>query len=314
VSRVIVTGISGRIAQVVAQRLLDEGHEVIGIDRRPWGDAPKAISMYAVDIRKRAAEEVFRRHRPEAVVHMATVTHLVARSEERYRINLGGTRAVFDYARAYGVEQAIFVGRHTYYGAGPESPLYHTEDDPPMAVSTFPELSDLVAADLYATTALWRDPGLVTSVLRVCYTLGPTGHGTLSAYLRGPRVPIILGYDPLFQFMHEEDVAHAITLTLEKKLRGVFNVAGPQPVPLSVLVRGTGRSVVYLPEFVFNALLGRFGLPRLPRGALTHIKHPVVIDASAFKKVTGFHPEKDEAACMREFADAYPVLAAAASA
>jgi UDP-glucose 4-epimerase len=183
-----------------------------------------------------------------------------------------------------------------------------------MAVSTFPELSDLVAADLYATTALWRDPGLVTSVLRVCYTLGPTGHGTLSAYLRGPRVPIILGYDPLFQFMHEEDVAHAITLTLEKKLRGVFNVAGPQPVPLSVLVRGTGRSVVYLPEFVFNALLGRFGLPRLPRGALTHIKHPVVIDASAFKKATGFHPEKDEAACMREFADAYPVLAAAASA
>src|SRR5207244_3781103 len=154
-------------------------------------------------IRKRAAEDVFRKVRPDSVIHMATVTHLVERSEERYRINLGGTRAVFDYCRAYGVKQAIFVGRHTYYGAGPESPLYHGEDDPPMAVSTFPELSDLVAADLYATTALWRLPELRTAVLRICYTLGPTGHGTLAAFLRGPRVPLILGYDPLFQFMHE---------------------------------------------------------------------------------------------------------------
>ncbi|HVY44710.1 MAG TPA: SDR family oxidoreductase [Minicystis sp.] len=312
-SRVLIPGIAGRVARLVAQRLVDDGHEVIGIDRRTWPTAPKSIAMYAVDIRKRAAEEVFRKHRPDAVIHMATVTHLVERSEERYRINLGGTRAVFDYARAYGVKTAIFVGRHTYYGAGPESPLYHPEDDPPMAVTTFPELSDLVAADLYATTALWRDPELCTAVLRVCYTLGPTGHGTLAAFLRGPRVPMILGYDPLFQFMHEADVAHAICLALEKRLRGVFNVAGPQPVPLSVAIRGTGRKPVPLPEFVFAAALGRFGLPRLPRGALTHIKYPVVVDASVFQKATGFHPERDEAACMREFEDAFPPVPAAAT-
>ena len=161
------------------------------------------------------------------------------------RINVGGTRAVFEHCKAYGVKHAIFVGRHTFYGAGPDSPLYHTEDEPPMALGTFPELADLVAADLYAANALWRTPELVTTVLRICYTLGPSGHGTLGTFLRGPRVPTILGFDPLFQFMHEDDVVRALALALEKQLRGVFNVAGPDPVPLSSLDSGdraAGRS------------------------------------------------------------------------
>jgi UDP-glucose 4-epimerase len=259
-----------------------------------------------VDIRKRAAEDVFRKRRPNVVVHMATVAHFAAEREERYRINLGGTRAVFEHCRAYGVEHAIFVGRHTYYGAGPESPLYHTEDEPPLALSTFPELADLVAADLYAATALWRYPEMTTSVLRMCYTLGPTGHGTLASFLRGARVPTVLGFDPLFQFMHERDVVRAIFLTLEKRLRGVFNVAGPPPVPLSMIVHETGRKVVPLPEFLFTAMLGRFGLPGLAPGAVSHIKYPVVIDARAFQAATGFSHEIDEARAMREFRQAFP--------
>src|SRR3954462_6204054 len=119
--RVLIPGIAGRLGMMMAERLLAEGHEVIGMDRRPWRDAPAGVEMHEVDIRKRPAEDVFRKRRPEAVIHMATVTHLVERTEDRYRINLGGTRAVFDYSRAYGVSQAIFVGRHTYYGAGPET-------------------------------------------------------------------------------------------------------------------------------------------------------------------------------------------------
>lgn len=306
--KVLIPGISSKIGHMVAARLLEKGHAVIGIDRRPWPDAPSEVEMHEVDIRKRAAEDVFRKVRPDAVIHMATVTHLVAKTEDRYRINLGGTRAVFEHCRAHGVPHAIFVGRHTYYGAAPDSPLYHTEDEPPMEVHTFPELADLVAADLYAATELWRFPELTTTVLRMCYTLGPTGHGTLSTFLRGPFVPTILGFDPLFQFMHEVDVVSAICLALEKRPRGVFNVAGPQPVPISVLVREAGRTAIPLPEFILRSALGRFGLPRLPPGALSHIKYPIVIDSSAFRAATGFHHEVDEVRAMHEYRDMFPIL------
>jgi UDP-glucose 4-epimerase len=300
--RVLVTGIAGKMGRLVGHRLAASGHEVIGIDRRGWHDAPAGVALYTSDIRKRAAEEVFRKHRPQAVIHMATVTHITTRkSEDRYRINLHGTRAVFDHSHNYGAERVIFAGRHTYYGAAPDTPLYHKEDEPPMAMSTFPELSDLVAADLYAGSALWRYPELRTTILRVCYTLGPNRQGTLASFLRGPRVPTVLGFDPLFQFIHEEDAAEAICLALEKNTRGVYNVTGPDPVPLSLLIRETGRGSIPVPEPLFRFAIGRFGLPRLPRGAIEHVKYAVVMDGSLFRETTGFQHRYDEDETMQAF-------------
>jgi UDP-glucose 4-epimerase len=51
--KILIPGVSGAIARRVALRLKEEGHEVVGLDRRPWPDAP--IEVHEVDIRKRAA-------------------------------------------------------------------------------------------------------------------------------------------------------------------------------------------------------------------------------------------------------------------
>jgi len=299
--KVLITGIAGHLGRLVASRLHRDGWDVIGIDRRPWPDAPRGMELFREDIRKRPAEDVFRTRRPDVLIHMGTVTHFTTRFEQRYRINLGGTRAVFDHAAHYGVQQAIFVGRHTYYGAASDAPLYHHESDPPMAVSTFPDLADLVAADLYAGTALWQHPEMATAVLRICYTLGPSRGGTLANFLKGSAVPTVFGFDPLYQFMHEWDVVDAIALAVEKKIRGVFNVAGPQPVPLSVLVRATGQRRIPVFESAFDFVTGRAGLPDLPDGAKNHLKFAVVIDDAAFRAATGFEHRFDEAATMEAF-------------
>lgn len=301
--KILIPGISGGIARRLARKLAAKGQEVIGIDPRPWPGAPRAIELHAVDIRKRGAEDVFRRARPDAVIHMATVSAITARTEERHRINLGGTRAVFGHCEKYGVKQMVFVGRHTYYGAAPDGALYHTEEEPPQGLDTFPDLADLVAADLYAANALWRNPKMTTVVLRLCYTLGPTRHGTLGTFLAGERVPLVLGYDPLFQFMHEEDAVTAIMLALEKRLNGVYNVAGPQPLPLSVVARESGRIPVPLPELLIRAMIGRFGFPQLSAGALSHVKYPVIVDASRFVRETGFRHEHDEGETLRMYRD-----------
>ena len=299
--KVLVTGVSGRIGRIVARRLLFEGHELLGIDRRPWPDAPKGLKMFNADIRKRPAENVFRTERPDAVIHMATVTYFTSRRAERNRINLGGTRRIFEFSATYGVKQVVFVGRHTFYGAAADSPLFHTEQEPPMAVSTFPELADLVAADLFAGSALWRYPSMKTAVMRSVYTLGPSRHGTLASFLRGPLVPAIPGFDPLFHFIHEEDAAKAICLGLTQSLNGVYNVCGPQPVPMSTLIDVTGRRRVPVPEPLLPRVLGRFGLPRLPSGAMAHLKYPVVIDDSLFRETTGFEHDYDEVQTMEAF-------------
>lgn len=304
--RVLITGISSQIGRLVAMRLAEQGHQILGIDRRVWPTAPEGIEMFEADVRKRRAEDIFRTRRPDVVIHLATVTHFSANPQERYRINLGGTRAVFDHCNTYGVKQAIFVGRHTFYGADADSPLFCSESEPPMAMATFPELADMVAADLFAGSALWRFPKIDTVVLRFCYALGPSQGGTLASYLRGPRVPTVMGFDPLYQFMHEEDVSRAICLALDERMRGVFNVAGPQPIPLSLLIRATGRQRLPVPEPLLGTMLGRFGLPDLPPGAINHIKYSLVIDDSTFRKQTGFQHEFNEIETMDAFLNADP--------
>src|SRR5439155_24998003 len=103
---------------------------------------------------------------------------------------------------------------------------------------------------LYAATALWRVPQMTTSILRLTYTLGDSGTGTLANFLKGRRVPMLLGFDPLFHFIHEEDAATAIQLALEKSLRGIFNAPRAQPLPLSVVAAQAGRRTVREPDVV----------------------------------------------------------------
>ena len=305
--KVLIVGVGGALARLVALKLRESGHSIIGLDRRPWWDAPRDIQVHEVDIRKRAAEDVFRRERPDCVVHMATVNALSASGEERARINIAGTRAVFDHSVAHGVKHVVVVGRHTYYGASADSPLYHTENEPPNGIGNFPELADLVAADLYAANMLWREPSITTTVLRLVYTLGPSKTGTLSSFLRGKRVPMVFGFDPLFQFLEEDDAARGIMTAVEKRPRGIFNVCGPSPVPLGVIARETGRTVVPVPEPILVRMLGRFGFPNLPRGALEHIKYPIVVDGSAYRAATGFAHNTSEVEALRRYRRISPV-------
>ena len=93
----------------------------------------------------------------------------------------------------------------------------------------------------------------------------------------------------------------------------MFNVAGPQPLPLSVIAHEAQRRTLPLPEPLLALMLGRGGLPRLTRGALAHIKFPIVVDASAFRAATGFAHKYDELTTVQMFADAFPATTRAAS-
>ena len=151
------------------------------------------------------------RRRPDAVIHMATVTHLVVQQRgalpHQPRRHARGLRAL---PAPTASKHVVFVGRHTYYGAAPDSPLYHTEDEPPMAARARSPSSPTSSPPI--STPPPRSGALPSSPRPCCasvYTLGPTGHGHARDVPARPRVPTVLGFDPLFQFMHEQDVVSA---------------------------------------------------------------------------------------------------------
>ena len=83
-------------------------------------------------------------------------------------------------------------------------------------------------------------------------------------------------------------------------------MAGPQALPLSELIRVTGRVPMRMARVLHPLLLGRFGLPSLPAGAVAHIKYPIVISDRAFREATGFRHRHGEYETLAAFLDACP--------
>jgi UDP-glucose 4-epimerase len=290
--KVLITGIAGGQGRLLARRLL-ENYEVCGVDRVPWEGHPRGVTVHEVDLRKRKLEDVIRTELPTAVVHMAFIRHFRADPRTRHDVNVRGTKKLLDHCVHYGVQQLVVMSSGYIYGALPENPFYMDEEHAPEASRSYPEIRDLVEMDALAGSFLWQHPHIRTCVLRPVGTLGYFVHSLVGAYLRQPRIPTVLGFDPMMQFIHEEDVCEAIALALQHNLQGVFNVTGPGEVPIHTAIRETGGRAIPLPEPVLRLLFRRlfaWGVWPFPEGVIDYLKYPVTLSGKRFIEATKFRP------------------------
>jgi UDP-glucose 4-epimerase len=288
--KVLITGISGGQGRLLTRRLL-ENYEVCGVDRTPWEGHPRGVEIHVVDLRKKKFEDVIRTEMPTAIVHMGFVRHFRAGQDVRHDVNVRGTKQLLDHCVHHGVQKLVVLSSSYVYGAFPENPYYMDEDSPLSASRSYPEIRDLVEVDTLASAYLWRYPHIRTCVLRPVNVLGYYVHSMIGQYLGEKRVPTAMGFDPMLQFIHEEDLSEAIALALEHNLQGVFNVTGPGEVPLHTAIRETGGSAFPVPEPVMRPLfdrLFRWGLIPYPPGAIDFLKYPITISGSRFVDATGF--------------------------
>lgn len=258
-----------------------------------FGDGTR-VRVYVLDLLKKKLEDVFRHERPSAVIHLAFVRHFRLDAEHRHEVNVIGTKRILEHCATYGVRQLTVMSSAYAYGALAENPSYVDEDHPLNVSRTYPELRDLAEVDTLCASFLWKHPEVRTAILRPVSTLGDSVHSAIGRYLRLRWVPMLMGFDPMMQFIHEEDLARAILCTLERKLRGVFNVVGPGAVPLHVAIAETGGSALTLPEQVARPIvreLFELGLYPFPPGAIDFIKYPCTVSDRRFVAATGFKPK-----------------------
>jgi UDP-glucose 4-epimerase len=289
---VVVTGASGAFGRILMPRLARAGHRVVGVDRSPWPECPKEIPFHKVDILKRGFDDVLRAVHADAVIHLAIIHKFAASQRERHRVNFNGTARVIEASFEHGVKTLVVGSRATVYGALADQGEFLTEKHPPGGGAMFSDMQDLVGADLYATGQLWRYPDHRLSVLRLVNVLGPHMNTLLQRFLLQRRIFTVAGFDPIYQVMHEDDMALALQLALEQDLRGVFNVAGPGTLPLHALIRESGGSKIPLPEPLVSALKGRLGFPRIPDGAVAFLKYSCTVDDALFRKITDYRPTR----------------------
>jgi UDP-glucose 4-epimerase len=292
VEKVLITGISGGQGRLLARRLL-ESYEVCGVDRVAWEGHPREIAFHSVDLRKKRFEDVIRTELPTAVVHMGFIRHFRAGESVRHDVNVRGTKQLLDHCVNHGVQALVVLSSSYVYGAFPENPYYMDEDSPLSASRSYPEIRDLVEVDTLASAFLWRYPHIRTCVLRPVNVLGYYVHSMIGQYLREARIPTVMGFDPMMQFIHEEDLSEAIALALEHGLQGVFNVTGPGEVPLHTAIRETGGTALPIPEPIIRSLferLFRWGLLPYPSGAIDYLKYPITVSGDRFVDATNFRP------------------------
>jgi UDP-glucose 4-epimerase len=289
---VAITGIAGNLGRALA-KLLHTETRVVGIDRRPFREKPKDIEHHQVDIRKKRVEEVFRRGRVEALIHLGVMHDPRMPQAEAHSFNVVGTQKVLDLCLRHGVRKVVVLSSANVYGPLPGNPNFLPEETPLMAAAHFSEMADLIEVDMYAQSFMWRHPELETVILRPVNIVGPTVRNAPSNYLRLERPVTVLGFDPMVQLIHEEDVCGALALALRSGARGVYNVTGPGEVPLSAVLAELGRRPVPVPHFLVRSLVKRLFDARLssfPPGEIDHIQYLCAVDGSRFARELGFAP------------------------
>lgn len=297
---ILVTGAAGPLARLVAEALVDhpalDGAELLGADVRPM---PPGTSFpgpfYQAYYTQRKIDDVFRRHRPDVVVHLGRIRGTELESfQRRFTQNVLGTRNLLEQALRHGARRVVVLSTYHVYGAHQHNHVHIGEDEPLRASQIFPELADAVELDHAAAAFLWRHRKVETVVLRPCNIVGPSLNNMISRLLRsGRRVPTLLGYDPVMQFLHEADAARAIAEAVAKdRAWGVYNVAGEGVVPWSHAIRLAGAEPLPVPHVLAYPLVGMLARWRLvfPKHLMDYFRYPTVIDDDAFRADFRFAP------------------------
>src|SRR5207237_9254631 len=111
------------------------------------------------------------------------------------------------------------------------------------------------------------NPHVVVTLLRFSNVLGTDIITPTSKALQLPVVPSIFGFDPLMQFVEEDDVVRCLEFVMGEQVPGIYNVAGDGRLPWSEVAAICGKRTIPMPPFgtgLAVAPLHRLGLVELP--------------------------------------------------
>jgi UDP-glucose 4-epimerase len=120
-----------------------------------------------------------------------------------------------------------------------------------------------------------------------------------------PAVPSIFGFDPRVQFVHEDDVIRSILFVLERRLPGIYNVAGDGIIPWSEVAKICAKRTAPMPPVATGLAtwpLRRIGVP-LPDELLDLLRYGRGINNRRLKEA-GFRYSYTTAGAARAFVEA----------
>jgi UDP-glucose 4-epimerase len=302
--KVVITGVCGRLGRAVA-RVLHRERPVVGVDRRDFIGKPKDIEHQKLDLRRKKLKDVFRAGDVGAVVHLGIMHDPRVPMAEHHSWNVEGFGKLLDYVAQFSVPKLVVLSSANVYGPQPHNPQFLSEEAPLLGGARFSEIRDLIEVDMLAQSFFWKHPDVQTVILRPVHILGRVRNAA-SNFLRLPRVPTLLGYDPMVQVIHQADVVAAIVQALGPKARGIFNIAGPEAMPLSRILRILDKPTLPLPYSIAKPIINRLWalhLTSFPAPELDHIRYVCMVDDRRARDVLNYAPSHSAEETVRAVDD-----------
>ncbi|MBT2515045.1 NAD(P)-dependent oxidoreductase [Arthrobacter sp. ISL-30] len=226
-SRIFVTGGSGRLGRSVVAGLAEVGHQVISVDRDavPAGTFPAAVEQRTADLLAPGeARRLLGETAPDAVIHLAAIAVPFSAPEDVIlSTNTRLAYAVVSAATELGIGKIVTASSPTVLGYGspagwlpPSFPL--DEQTPPKPWNAY-ALSKLIAEQTVQMFAAAQGDRIRYAAFRPCYVISPEewhgaptqqGH-TVTERLADPA----LSAPALFNYVDARDVAEFLDVLLQ---------------------------------------------------------------------------------------------------
>ena len=250
--KVLVTGAAGFIGSFAAQRLAERGDTVVGIDnlndyydvalkraRLRRLDGLPGFSFEKVDIANRDAwREMFVRHRPDRVVHLAAqagVRHSIENPHAYVDANVDGFLNVLESVRHGGIEHLVYASTSAVYGASTSMPFSTADNvDHPLSLYAATKKSNELMAHAYSHLY-----GVPATGLRFFTVYGPWGRPDMALFvftrkiLAGEPIEVFNHGNHRRDFTYIDDIVEGVVRVLDRPPTGDPSWRSDRPDPSS---------------------------------------------------------------------------------
>jgi UDP-glucose 4-epimerase len=307
---VAITGVRGFIGGEIVKRLEEDRRydRIIALDiKKP--DLPlDKTRFYKVDLTLPTADadlaSLLQREKVDTVLHAAFLsspTHQIAWAHELEDI---GTMHVLNACAEARVAKLVMSSTTLVYGPSPLNPNFLGEDHELRGNPQSPFIQDKMSAELQVRRFRKENPETRVSVLRAALILGPTVQNFVTRFFARPIAPVLMGYDPLLQFVHETDVIDAFKLVLDGDFPGTFNIVGDGVLPYSTVLALMGKLPLPMPTFVVKSLARALWATQLisdPPAFVNLLRFLCVADGTKARAVMGWKPRYDIKSTILDF-------------
>ena len=236
--RVLVTGADtfwgGRMIQALEN---DPSMDVIlGIGTRAPSVPFERAEFVRADQTYSILNRIVKATQVDTILHTFMITDsTTVPKRAMHEINVIGTMNLLAAAGAAGssVRHIVVKSSTLVYGSAASDPNTFHEDTPRTSPVRNSVERALVEAEGLVRDFAEDNPGTSVTVLRFANVLGEHLTTPISRNLSRPLCPSIFGFDPLLQFVEEDDVVRALLHVTQDGIPGLYNVAGDGRLPWS---------------------------------------------------------------------------------